>query len=164
MSGKFRNRKATNFIASLQTTDIENSRIASRCKFNFSYLETSQSGTKDFSDLTPDQQNELFQKLKNFSANALSYWQLQTVGHSGGHVLEIYGKFPRYSEFQAPKYVPHDVHWGRFRLDRTGRLCGFVIPKSSEITFCSKSGHPFDYNTFYVVLIDTEHGFYKTAP
>lgn len=76
---------------------------------------------------------------------------------SGNHVLEVYGAFPRRSEFKHPHHVPSDVDWARFHLDGKKRLIGFTIPKD----LCSIHQR-FDGNTFYVVFLDLEHKFYAT--
>ena len=77
-------------------------------------------------------------------------------------VLEIYGSFPKNSDFKHPKHVPHDGLWARFRLDNMTRLIGFMIPQDVDGKFDKDEGYRFDVNTFYVVFYDPGHCFYKT--
>ncbi len=73
-----------------------------------------------------------------------------------------YGDFPRKSNFFHPKNVPHQVYWGRFRLDLDLRLLGFVVPDDYHGKTNIKTGMTYDKNTFYVVFLDPEHNFYIT--
>jgi hypothetical protein len=82
------------------------------------------------------------------------------IGKGGGTVLSIYGAFPQKSKFCHPKHVPHQVCWGRFRLDFSGRLVGFILPAEYDGKYHAKTGKRFDCNTFYVVFLDANHSFY----
>ena len=157
---KFENRHKAKFLASIPTASLENSTcpLTGRCKFNFGYFEK-QAASQTFDEWTTQQQVVLFEKLKEFSKEPLEYWMSQSVGKSG-RVLSIYGAFPARSDFVHPKHVPHQVKWGRFRLDWSGRLCGFVVPKELDGSVHPSTGNRFDANTFYVVFLDRDHCFY----
>jgi len=100
------------------------------------------------------------QKLQEYGREPLSYWMTRPIGKSGT-VLSIYGGFPVKSALIHPKHVPNQARWGRFRLDWSGRLCGFVVPKELEGTLHSNTNVRFDSNTFYAVFLDRDHCFYK---
>ncbi|MEN9868654.1 MAG: hypothetical protein RL748_4244 [Pseudomonadota bacterium] len=157
MSG---NSKKARFLASipLASLDAPDDTLAGRCKFNFSYF-TRQAAGQDFADCDAQQLVKLLDKLKDYSKEPLAYWKNLAVGKSGS-VLAIYGAFPQKSSFTHPKHVPHQAQWGRFRLDHTARLIGFVLPQAYH-----EQMHPcnnrFDCNTFYVVFLDQEHSFYQ---
>jgi hypothetical protein len=106
---------------------------------------------------------KLLGKLKDYSAEPLKHWMAQPVGKSGT-VLAIYGGFPSRSDFTNPKHVPHQAQWGRFRLEHSVRLVGFVLPANYRDTKHPKHlcGETFDCNTFYVVFLDANHVFYKS--
>lgn len=158
LSNSFKSR----FLSSIPTASIENpnDHLASRSKFNFSYF-TVQEQSQNFPDWNHGQLSKLLEKLKDYSREPLSYWKNQRLGKCGA-VLSIYGKFPNNSDLTFPTHIPHQALWGRFRLEQSVRLCGFVIPddyhgkpqNASPFTFCS--------NTFYVVFLDRDHRFYKT--
>ena len=149
------------FLASIPQASIEahGDTLAQRCKFNFSYFEK-QSASQDFDEWSAPQLVKLLDKLKEYGKQALLHWQTETVGKSGT-VLSIYGKFPTRSDFSVPKHVPHQALWGRFRIDHSSRLIGFVLPREYDAERHA-SGARFDYNTFYVVFLDAEHRFYKS--
>ncbi|MDZ4333477.1 MAG: hypothetical protein U1A62_07410 [Pseudomonas sp.] len=155
-----RNSHRDAFINALATDSIRSCDIASRLKFNFSYFDGSQEPGLDIADFDNLFAVGLIDKMKAFSRSPLSYWQKERVGAGGLKVLEIYGKFPTRSEFTHPKHVPHDVLWGRFRLDNMARLIGFVLPAEYSNTACEKHKFNYDCNTFYVVFVDLEHKFY----
>lgn len=163
MSKKFQNKRKDRFITSLPNTSLNSSNIKSRSKFNFSYLDFTQGKISSLAEYGQTNTEKLIEKIKNYCQEPLSYWQKEKCGHGGQHVLEIYKNFPAKSDFTHPKQVPHDVWWGRFRLDRTQRLAGFVIPTDQPALLQSDDGIPYDPNTFYIVFIDTDHQFYKTA-
>lgn len=158
----FENSAKLSFLASLPTSSLEaeDDTHARRCKFNFSYFETQPKAGQDFSAWDHAKLIEFFTKLKEYGREPLSYWEKMPVGKSGS-VLAIYGAFPARSLFTAPKHVPNQARWGRFRLDLTGRLCGFVVPHTYDGKPHPKSGFRFDCNTFYVVFLDMNHDFYK---
>lgn len=157
----FENQRKTNFLASIPTASLENidCPLTKRCKFNFGYFEK-QDASQSIDEWTPQELIGLFGKLRDFSKEPLEYWMTQSAGKSG-RVLSIYGSFPKRSELSHPKHVPHQVKWGRFRLDWSGRLCGFVVPKELDGTVHTHTGLRFDANTFYVVFLDRDHCFYK---
>ena len=160
---KFDNQHKASFLAGIPSASLENSDcpLSKRCKFNFGYFDK-QAASQSFDQWTMGELVGLFEKLRDFGKESLEYWMNQSMGKSG-RVLSIYGSFPVRSEFTHPKHVPHQVRWGRFRLDWTGRLCGFVVPRDLDGTFHPTTGHRFDANTFYVVFLDKNHCFYKGA-
>lgn len=162
MASKFRNQKAANFLSNLATESIATSDITSRSKFNFSFFDPNQGACTDLGALTHEQLLETVEKIKHYSRSPLTYWQTMRCGGGGLKILEIYGDFPKNSDFKHPKHVPHDVRWARFRMDNLGRLVGFLIP--TEFGNYSSDDRRFflDTNTFYVVFVDLEHRFYKT--
>lgn len=158
---KFDSAKKAKFLASIPTASLESRDcpLTRRCKFNFAYFDK-QASSQDFSDWSAAEVLGLMEKLKEFSRESLAYWMSQPVGKSGT-VLAIYGAFPVSSDMKHPKHVPHEVQWGRFRLDWSGRLCGFVVPKQRDGQVHPGSHLPFDCNTFYAVFLDRDHRFYK---
>lgn len=159
---KFNSSKKGRFLESIPTASLEHDDcpLTKRCKFNFAYFEK-QSASQSFDELTKEELSGLFEKLRDYSKESLEYWMKQPVGKSGT-VLSIYGAFPSKSKLSHPKHVPHQVTWGRFRLDWSGRLCGFTVPKGMEGTIHNSTRMPFDANTFYVVFLDSDHSFYQT--
>lgn len=162
----FSNSKKNNFLNSIpqKSLDSYDDDITARCKFNFSYFDSSQQAGQKFEDWTQDQLSKLLNKLKEYSKYSLKHWQNQKIG-SGKHrknILEIYGNFPRKSDFSFPPHVPHQVSWARFRLEQAVRLIGFVIPDSYLKKEHTKTGLPFDCNTFYIVFLDKYHRFFLT--
>lgn len=158
----FGNSAKVSFLASIPVAslDAEDDTHAHRCKFNFSYFETQTRAGQDFSAWDQAKLTNFFVKLKEYGREPLSHWKKMPVGKSGT-VLAIYGGFPARSAFVAPKHVPNQALWGRFRLDLMGRLCGFVLPPEYDGKAHPKSGFRFDCNTFYVVFLDLNHEFYK---
>lgn len=156
------NSKKDRFLSNLATTSIDSGDLAARCKFNFSYFHHDQAAACDFSDLDKGFLVELFNKLKAYSSSSLLEWTRTRVGRTGRTVLEIYGAFPKKSEFLHPPHVPHDAQWARFRLESAVRLVGFVIPPELSQTSASKCNASYCANTFYVVFIDMNHKFYLT--
>lgn len=159
--GKFSNRSAKNFLASLPVTSVESTRLVRRTKFNFSFLDLEQPKGLE-AELTKDFFSSLFTKLKHFSAEPLSYWDVAPVGRNDGNYLEIYDMFPKRSDFTHPPFVPHDAVWGRFRINSSTRLAGFTVPNRLNHKYCEDERYRYCTNTFYVVFIDLHHGFYKT--
>ena len=144
---KFDSQRKASFLAGIPTASLESAEctLTKRCKFN---------------EWSAQELVGLFEKLREFSRERLEYWMAQPMGKSG-RVLSIYGAFPACSDLVHPKHVPHQVLWGRFRLDWSGRLCGFVVPKDLDGTAHASTGQRFDVNTFYVVFLDRDHCFYK---
>lgn len=160
-----------NFLTALPQACIDDSDIASRCKFNFSYLETNQIG-QSFVDWNTMAGNsklvKLMDKLKDFTREPLSHWtqkrsKKEKKGGRGKRqsYLEIYGEFPTRSAFKHPAHVPEDVLWGRFRIDNDTRLAGFVLPEKYKFSQ-DKSANAYCTNTFYIVFLDENHAFYLT--
>lgn len=168
MANKFQNSKKQKFIKSRPTSDIETSDIEKRCKFNFSYFDSSQEAGQGFDDWNADNGLcsllTLINKIKEYTGASLDYWFHQRAGAGGLTVFARYGDFPRNSDFEHPPHVPHDVEWCRFRLGQAVRLIGFVIPANLSGKTVEHRGKTFvlDANTFYVVFLDKNHRFYKT--
>lgn len=152
----FNNKSKEKFLAEFPTASIEsaNCNLSTRCKFNFSYFDATQPAGQDFCDWSLENLVELLYKLKEFSKESLKYWETQGL-------LVNYKSFPRKSDFTHPKHVPHQVHWGRFRLGGATRLAGFMVPGEFHDTSHRITGVRFDSNTFYVVFLDSDHKFYK---
>ena len=126
----------------------EFSKMALRCKFNFSYLDINQDGAVGFDYFTEPQLKELVDKIKSFTIKSLRQWE-------NDGTLIIYGEFPIKTNFKHPSFVPQAVQWGRFRLQGALRLCGFVVP-----ALIAREHEDLDTNTFYVVFLDPEHNFF----
>ena len=163
---KFKNLKKDSFLADLPVISLESdtNKLTERCKFNFSYFTSEQEHASDFSDLSELELLKLLNKLKHYSVEPLDYWTTQSIGSGKKRrmLLEFYGEFPSKSEFEFPKHIPHEVLWGRFRLESDDRLIGFVVPDEFHNTYHEKTGFQFDKNTFYVVFIDKNHKFYPS--
>ncbi len=158
---KFCNSKKVGFLGKIPTASLEsdNDNLALRCKFNFSYYCVQPAG-QSFDDWTHVQVRSLLEKLSHYSKESLKHWQQESIGKSGS-VLAIYGSFPTRSDFTHPPHVPHEVFWGRFRLDHSMRLVGFVIPEKFDGEIQSSCGKRLDSNTFFVVFLDRDHRFWK---
>ena len=159
---KFKSPLKDRFLAEIPTAsmDLDDCSLTKRCKFNFSYFEK-QPASQEFSEWSDEERVKLLEKLRDYSREPLTYWMTQPAGKRGT-VLSIYGKFPSKSEMVHPRHVPHQAQWGRFRLDWSGRLCGFVVPKDRDGKAHPQTGVRFDTNTFYVVFLDRDHRFYST--
>ncbi len=162
----FGNTRKASRLKSFVKASIEEDkdRLTLRCKFNFHYMDFSQAAGQKFADWNREQLAKLLDKLKNYSEESLSYWsnQSQKVGKRSHNVLEIYGAFPKKSDFIHPPHVPHQAMWARFRMENLVRLIGFVIPKEFGNTMHCGTKIMFDCNTFYVVFLDKDHKFYKS--
>ncbi|WP_147432363.1 hypothetical protein [Pararobbsia silviterrae] len=158
----FENKQKASHFSNIPITGLmsDGDTLTLRCKFNFSYFCTQGNHGKAFSDLSKEEMEDLFQKLLDFCRAPLMHWQKQKHGIST--TLAIYEKFPTMSDFTHPKHVPHDVHWGRFRLSKEVRLVGFVVPPDLSKAYHQKTNVLFDCNTFYIVFLDCNHGFYKS--
>ncbi|MFC1750736.1 hypothetical protein ACFL2V_18250 [Pseudomonadota bacterium] len=162
---KRRNHRKESFLNSIPTASLDSKedRLALKCKFNFSYIDTTQAPPGQvFRDMTHEQLCSLMEKLKNFGKDSLKHWATQRIGGGGLRVFSIYGNFPKRSDFAHPAHVPHQANWARFRLEGDLRLVGFIVPNSYHGTVCKHTKERFDENTFYVVFIDPNHNFYKT--
>ncbi|MGG6110093.1 hypothetical protein ACQV2E_11325 [Pantoea allii] len=162
MTGKFDNKRKEGFLSRIPNLSLDAGTIVERCKLNFSYFDNSQPSGQDFTDWSNDELLKLIDKFKHYTKSSLEFWRNERTGSGGLKVLEIYGKFPKRSEFTHPKHVPHDVQWARFRLESKVRMIGFVIPRGFECHDGVKLKEPFDFNTFYVVFLDRNHKFYLT--
>lgn len=161
MSKFNRNTKKKDFMERFPVTSLESSDIETRCKFNFSYFDDSQLHGSSLEGLEPGILATIMEKIKSYSKNDLNFWRNQRCGSKGLKILADYEKFPPKSNFNHPKFVPHDVSWSRFRMENLSRLIGFTIP--GEYAAKTKPGKfQYDPNTFYVVFIDLEHNFYLT--
>lgn len=78
----------------------------------------------------------------------------QRVGSGSLKVLEVYGSFPRRSDYIHLKHIPVDVNWARFRLESDMRPIGFLVPPNTD------GVSPAVANTFYVTFLDQYHRFY----
>ncbi len=161
---KFKNSKRESFLIRFPSVslDSESNNLTYRMKFNFSYFDCSQSYGEDIKELEKEKSNKLIKKLIEFSRENLKHWKNEKIG-SGNHKNSIYvnyGDFPQHSNFKHPSYIPHQVLWGRFRLDSAVRLVGFVVSDKYDGTRHVKTGMKFDKNTFYIVFLDSEHNFY----
>lgn len=161
---KIKNSKKNSFLDSLPTAsiDLKTDTLTSRCKFNFSYMDFAQTAGQKFEDWPKEQLSKLLKKLCDYSKETLEYWQQQRVGAKNNKVLEIYGGFPINSDFVHPKHVPHQVLWGRFRLEQKVRFVGFILPEDYHNKENKHTGYHFDGNTFYAVFLDANHRFYIT--
>ena len=155
---QFKNKQKIEFLKGIPkaSLDDDNDKLTYRMKFNFGYF------SSNINDCTENQLKKLYEKLKHFSRESLEHWKHQEIGTgvNRGRVCAIYGDYPNNSNLSKPKSVPHQALWGRFRIDQSVRLCGFVIPDDFHQRIHSKTGEYFDRNTFYVVFYDPEHDFY----
>jgi len=170
MKSMFKNsRKEKKLLQISSVSDItsNDNDLATRSKFNFSYLDTSQSAGSDFKDLPKEILEDIFNKLREFGKKSLEELSRTPCGSGGSSgkrrcILEIYGSFPpagktRYIE---PTYIPSQIQWGRLRLSGLRRLAGFIIEPEYHGKEHPKSKQRFDKNTFYIVFLDMEHNFW----
>lgn len=152
---KIENKKKNSFLNSIPTASIEPDKdtLTPRCKFNFSYMDFNQPAGQKIEKWTNTQLHKLFNKLHKYCKKPLKYWEKQSIGKKKGHILKVYGNFPKHSDFVHPKHVPHQVLWGRFRMEYSVRLVGFIVPYEYGNTKNEKTGYYFDCNTFYVVFL-----------
>ena len=160
----FTNNRKSGFLSNFPSSSIDSDsdQLAKKSKLNFSYFCKSQLAGQDFKDWTHEQLIKLLDKSIQYTSQPLIHWERTPIGKGKGHVLEMYGTFPKKSDFIHPKYVPHQANWGRFRLESSVRLVGFTIPESYNSQEQNNSGYFFCSNTFYVVFLDKDHVFYKT--
>lgn len=159
---KYANKKRNAFLADLARRPSLNDSgndLTTRSKFNFSYFDSSQAIGQKFCQWSHKQLCDLLGKIKDYTTKPLDYWRNERVGSGGLKVLEVYGGFPRKSEFQEPKYIPIEAQWSRFRLANKIRLVGFTIPADLHKTPHKSKDELFDKNTFYVVFLDRDHRF-----
>lgn len=150
----FKNSRTKSFLGSIPiaSLDIDTNDLTKRCKFNFSYMDFSQSAGQKFNDSAWNLV-KLLDRVHYFSKEPLKYWKSQ-------YTFVVYGDFPAKSHFTHPRHVPHQVEWARFRLASKIRLAGFIIPAENDGEFHKETGYRFDCNTFYVVFLDKDHKFY----
>lgn len=161
----FGNKRKEKYLASFPPVSLDDkeNNLTERCKFNFSFLDESQPPSQKLENLTLIELQKFIIKLKEFSRHSLTELQRMNVG-SGKHkwnLFEIYGSFPKKSDFTHPSHVPHQANWARFRMNYEFRLVGFVVPEDFHGRQHSRTKEYFDQNTFYIVFIDMKHGFYK---
>ena len=163
---KFKNTKREAFLNNIPCISIDDvsNNLAKRCKFNFSYMDFSQSAGQKFEDWSKEQLSKLLNKLHDYGKESLKYWKSQKInsGRAKQNVLEVYDKFPNRTDFTRPKHIPHQALWARFRLERMVRLIGFVLPESYHQKKHLGTKEFYDCNTFYVVFLDANHKFYIT--
>ena len=145
------------FLSNLPTQEFisEISDAKGKLSFSFKYFDGSQKAGQDFKDWNDKQKLELLEKLRDYSREGKLFWLNQRVGGGGLKVLEIYGTFPRNSDFEYPKHVPEKVRWARFRMESAMRLVGFFIDEEQAKEFNLAT------EIFYIVFLDREHRFYK---
>jgi len=157
------NSKKQSFLNKLPSDGIETSNVASRCHFNFSYF-CPDNGGQDWPEWNvpagSSSLESLAKKLVHFTQEPLKYWEDQRAGAGGLKILTYYPSFPNNSLFQIPRFVPHDVRWGRFRLGNKVRLAGFSIPQELDGKLDCK-GNTLSSNIFYLVFLDKNHEFWN---
>ncbi|MCC4599765.1 hypothetical protein [Xanthomonas melonis] len=158
---KFGNARKDAFLQELPRNELasKDDCLTSRCKFNFHYFVPDSPG-QDWGDWGVVGLSKLLRKLQMYSERSLSDWENERAG--GLRLLTFYNDFPLRSEFKHPQNVPHDVRWGRFRLEQKIRLVGFAVPTEKKGIEHIKTKQRFCTNTFYVVFLDREHKFYIT--
>ena len=129
--------------------------VKGKISFSFKYFDSSQKAGQDFKDWTDEQKNQLLNKLRDYSREDKKYWLNQRVGGGGLKILQVYGAFPRNSDFAYPSHVPENVKWARFRMEGAVRLVGFFVDENAAAKFCLST------DIFYIVFLDKNHRFYK---
>ncbi|WP_275212928.1 hypothetical protein [Citrobacter freundii] len=163
MKKKFGNSNAQKFLRGFEglvSLDSVECNLAKRCKFNFSYFISNQKACGKLSDWDKATICDFFTKLIDYSSKSLSDLQMIGLGKNRHNLLSIYDSYPKNSLFEQPRNIPHQARWGRIRLDQNKRLIGFVVPDDYHGYRHEGTGMHYDKNTFYVVFIDNEHGFY----
>ena len=157
MAPKKSNPKKEKFLSNLPQQDFisDISDVKGKLSFSFKYFDGNQEAGQDFKDWSDKQKQELLEKLRDYSRESKTYWLNQRAGVGGLKVLEIYGEFPRNTDFDYPRHVPNDVRWARFRMESAMRLVGFFVSEED-----SKSKE-LSTDVFYVVFLDKDHRFYK---
>ena len=158
MAEKKHNPRKDRFLQSLPKDEFVCDIAEARGKLSFSlkYFDGSQKAGQDFKDWNNDEKTDLLNKLKEYSKENKQYWLNQRTGSGGLKVLEIYGTFPRNSDFTHPRHIPDNVKWARFRLESKVRLIGFFIDETES------REKQLSTDIFYVVLLDKNHRFYLT--
>ncbi len=156
MAEKKHNLRKERFIEFLSKTECFCDIADARGKLSFSlkYFDGSQKAGQDFKDWNDNEKTKLLDKLKEYSKGSKQYWLNQRVGSGSLKVLEIYGAFPRNSDFSKPIHVPDKGNWGRFRLESKVLLIGFFIDETEA------REKQLSTDIFYVVFLDKNHRFY----
>ena len=154
---KKNNPRKKHFLSNLPKQDIHSdiAGVKGKLSFSFKYFDGHQSAGQDFKDWDDKQKQELLEKLRDYSRENRKYWLNQRIGSGGLKLLEIYGQFPRNSDFKYPQHVPEDVRWARFRMESAMRLVGFFVNEDNAEKFCLST------DIFYIVFLDKDHRFYK---
>lgn len=156
MAEKKHNSRKDRFLQSLPKEecfcDIADAR--EKLSFSFKYFDGNQQAGQDFKDWNDNEKTKLLDKLKEYSKENKQYWLGERVGSGGLTIFEIYGTFPRNSDFSYPLHVPDNVKWARFRLESKVRLIGFFIDKTEA------REKQLSTDIFYVVFLDKNHRFY----
>ena len=157
MAPKKTNPRKERFLSNLPVQEFfsEISDVKGKLSFSLKYFDDSQEAGQDFKDWNDKQKQELLEKLRDYSRESKLFWLNQRVGSGGLKVLEIYGTFPRNSDFEYPKHVSEKVRWARFRMESAMRLVGFFIDEEQSIEVNLST------DIFYIVFLDREHRFYK---
>lgn len=157
MSQKKCNPKKDRFLSTFpKEIDVATvSDVSGKLSFSFKYFDGSQAAGQDFKDWTNKQKQELLEKLRDYSRESKRHWLHQRVGSGGLKLLEIYGQFPRNTDFKYPVHVPEDVRWARFRMESAMRLVGFFVNEDDARNFNLST------DIFYIVFLDKDHRFYK---
>jgi hypothetical protein len=155
---KHQNRGKEAFLSKLPNLLVENitTDLQSNIIFSLKYFDNSQVAGQNFDNWSHEQLSKLLTKLRHYSSNTLKYWQSQNVGSGRNTILEVYGDFPKRSDFVYPKHIPLDVKWARFRLEGDMRLIGFILSPEDI------NKHNLPPNVFYIVFLDENHRFYLT--
>lgn len=159
----FKNQKSKKFLSSfVDTITLDKCGIENYAKFNFHFFDKTEILSKSFDEIDASLLRIIVNKLKDYSGKSLHTWKTIGCGARRRGTLAIYGQFPSHSEFNCPAHVPNDVLWGRFRINSTVRLIGFVIPDDMNGKSYDTKGRKMYLctNTFYIVFIDLDHKFY----
>ena len=134
MAPKKTNPRKECFLSNLPAQGFvsEISDVKGKLSFSLKYFDGSQEAGQDFKDWNDKQKQELLEKLRDYSRESKQYWLNQRVGSGGLKVLEIYGEFPRNTDFKYPRHVPSGVRWSRFRMESAMRLVGFLFLKTQS--------------------------------
>ena len=157
MAPKKTNPRKERFLSNLPSQEFvsEISDVKGKLSFSLKYFDGSQKAGQDFKDWNDKQKQELLEKLRDYSRESKLFWLNQRVGGGGLKVLEIYGTFPKNSDFEYPKHVPEKERRARLRMESAMRLVGFFVPEDvvEELKLSS--------DIFYIVFLDKDHRFYK---
>ena len=154
---KKNNPKKEKFLSNLPSENLlsDISELKGKLSFSFKYFDGSQEAGQDFRDWDNKQKQELLEKLRDYSRESKVYWLNQRAGGGGLKILEVYGMFPRNTDFVYPRHVPERVKWARFRMESAMRLVGFFVDEDDSAAFNLST------DVFYIVFLDKDHRFYK---